>query len=75
MKRQIASEIGPMPSLAQPLNTGSIDTATLDLLTSWRAQDATDSPEELRAAEEELADFKRAMNESRTRVGEPLLYP
>ena len=64
-----------MPPTAQPSNTGSIDTATLELLASWRAEDATSNPEELRAAEQELADFKKAMNENRARAGEPLLYP
>jgi hypothetical protein len=28
----------------------------------WRAEDATTDPEELRKAEEELAEFKKAMN-------------
>lgn len=61
-----------MPPLAQPY---TIDTATLELLASWRTQDATDNPEELRAAEQELADFKKAMNQRRAAAGEPLLYP
>ena len=54
---------------------GSIDTATLDLLAGWRNEDATNDAEQIRDAERELAEFKRAMNDSRTRVGEPLLYP
>jgi hypothetical protein len=44
-------------------------------LAAWRAQDATNNPEELRAAERELADFKRTMNENRAGAGELLLYP
>ncbi len=35
------------------------------LLRSWIAEDATDDPEEIRAAEEDLAAFKRAINENR----------
>lgn len=54
---------------------GSIDTATLELLASWRVQDATTDPEQIRAAEKELADFKKAMNENRTLAGESLLFP
>jgi hypothetical protein len=46
-------------------NQGSIDTATLDLLASWREADATDNPNEILAAERELAEFKRAMNQNR----------
>lgn len=58
----------PQPPLS------AIDTATLELLTSWRAQDATDNPEELRAAELELAAFQKAMDDNRTRAGEPPLF-
>ena len=56
-------------------NADSIDIATLELLAAWRAHDATNDPEELRAAERELADFKRTMNENRAGAGELLLYP
>jgi hypothetical protein len=54
---------------------GSIDTATLELFAKWRAEDATDDPEELRAAEQELAEFKKAMNENRAAPGARLLFP
>jgi hypothetical protein len=52
-----------------------IDTATLELLASWRRQDATDDAEKICAAEQELAEFKQAMNDARAHIGEPLLYP
>jgi hypothetical protein len=45
------------------------------LLASWRQQDATTDPEQIRAAEKEVAEFKKAMNETRTATGEPALYP
>jgi hypothetical protein len=54
---------------------GAIDTATLELLARWRVQDATTDPEQIRAAEQELAEFKKALNESRTVAGEPVLFP
>ena len=73
MKQQTTSE-SAMPPVVQPSTNGSIDTATLELLASWRAQDATDNPEELRAAEQELAEFKKSMNGNRTSSSEPLLY-
>ena len=75
MKHQTTPETAPLPPMAQPSNDSSIDTATLELLASWRRQDATDNPEEIRAAEQELAEFKRAMNDNRALAGEPLLYP
>jgi len=52
----------------------AIDTATLELLRAWRLEDATDNPEEIGTEEQELIEFKRAMNENRTLAGEPLLY-
>jgi len=49
--------------------------ATRDLLRVWREEDATDNPEEMRKAEEELAEFKAAMNANRQAMGKRLLYP
>jgi hypothetical protein len=51
------------------------DQATLDLLRAWREEDATDDPEEIAAAEEELRAFKQAMNAPRVAAGARLLYP
>jgi hypothetical protein len=42
---------------------------------AWWEEDATDDPEEIRRAEEELAEFKQAMNETRAAAGARLLYP
>jgi hypothetical protein len=64
-----------IPPLPQVSGNGAIDTATLELLASWRVQDATADPEQIRAAEQELAEFKKAMNESRTVAGELALFP
>ena len=74
MERQtsLSGEMTPAPPMA-PANS-SVDTATLELLQGWRLQDATDNLEEVRAAEQDLTEFKRAMNENRTLAGEPLLY-
>lgn len=62
-----------MPPVRPP--SGSIDSATLELLAAWRRQDAASDPEEIRAAERELAEFKKRMNESRTATGERVLFP
>jgi len=53
---------------------GGVDTATLELLAAWKAQDATTDPEKIREADEEVAEFKRVMNESRAAVGASLLF-
>ncbi len=50
-------------------------TATMALMTSWLEEDATDDLEEIRAAEEELREFKRNMNLPRKESGARLLYP
>jgi hypothetical protein len=75
MKQLATPEGNPAPPGAHLPASGSVDSATLDLLETWRLQDATDDPEQLRAAEHELTEFKKAMNEGRTLGGEPLLYP
>lgn len=53
----------------------SVDTATLDLLAVWQREDATSDPAQLKAAEEEVAIFMKAVNEARIASGEPLVYP
>jgi len=49
--------------------------AAMAMLMRWRAEDATDDPEEIRIAEEELAEFRRNMNANRAATGERLVYP
>ena len=66
----------PTHPMGEPPSTvSSVDTATLELLAAWRADDATSDPEQLRKADEEIAEFKRAMNENRAAVGARLLFP
>jgi hypothetical protein len=65
----------PKPPAPQVSAHGSIDTATLELLAAWKAEDATTDPEELRQADEEVAEFKKAMNENRAATGARLLFP
>ena len=75
MKHQTTPEVTPATPSAEPATNGSIDTATLELLASWRLEDSKATPDQIRAAEEELREFKRAMNEARSSTGQPLLYP
>jgi hypothetical protein len=49
--------------------------ASIALLQSWLDEDATDDPEEIRKAQEELDEFKRAINEERERAGARRIYP
>ena len=70
MNQQTECPPNTAPSTALP-----IDTATLDLLARWRVADATDSPEQIRAAEREVAEFKSAINQSRVAAGDPVVYP
>jgi len=51
------------------------ETPTMALMKAWLEEDATDDPEELRQAEEELREFKRNMNQPRKETGARLLYP
>jgi hypothetical protein len=51
------------------------ETATMALMKSWLEEDATNDPEEIRAAEEELREFKRNLNLPRKETGARLLYP
>ena len=80
MRQPLQSEppqIGPssrLPTSAASVPR-SIDTATLDLLSVWQRDDATSDPAQLKAAEEELAVFMKAVNEARIASGEPLVYP
>ncbi len=50
-------------------------TARMALLQSWLDEDSTNDPEKIRAAEEDLREFKRNMNLTRKQAGARLLYP
>jgi hypothetical protein len=61
--------------LVERLSSMPSGQATRNLLALWREEDATDDPEAIREAEEELAEFKQAMNEARAAAGARLLFP
>ena len=48
---------------------------TLELLAQWEAEDATEDPDEIRRAEEELAELKAGLNAPRAAAGLRLLFP
>ena len=73
MKQQTTSGTPLIPPLPQLSTPGSIDTPTMEVLASWRVQDATVDPEKPRAAGHEFADVKKTLNDNRTQAGEPRL--
>src|SRR5690349_19275073 len=62
------------PNVAKPAIDAE-NAAAIALLKSWRERDSTDDPNEIRQAEEDLAEFKRNMNSNRAATGERLVYP
>lgn len=72
---QIGPQSGPRRSATPSTPPQSVDTATLELLSIWQQEDSTTDPAQLKAAEEELATFMKAVNEARTGSSEPPVYP
>jgi len=71
-------EVGPaarLPANGTPSTAQSVDETTLELLAGWQREDATADPAGRQAAEEELAEFKKAVNDARASSGEPPVYP
>jgi hypothetical protein len=75
MKRQAKTVTRPIRRFAQSSNGDTVDSVTLDLLANWRRQDATDNPHDIRVAEQEVAEFKKAMNDNRVLAGQPPVFP
>lgn len=80
MRHKIPSESLQQRSATSATGNGrrpaaqSVDVATLELLERWQQEDAAEDPAQIQSAEEEIADFMKAMNEARSSSGEPLLY-
>jgi len=49
--------------------------AAIDLLQSWLQQEATDDPEAIRRADEEVEELMRNLNANRAATGERLVFP
>jgi hypothetical protein len=72
----VSQQSTPPPfEVVRSTDSKGLDYATLDLLAKWKKEDATDDPDEIRAAERELAEFMQAINENRSRSGEPPVFP
>jgi hypothetical protein len=44
-------------------------------LSRWQREDAINDPAQIKAADEELAEFMKAVNEARASSGEAIVYP
>ena len=71
MKQPLATQ---PQSASSPASVTSVDTGTLELFSMWRADDFTTDPEKLRQADEEIEEFKKAMNENRAATGDRLIF-
>ena len=65
------------PSSSQEMKPGADEknAASIALLQSWLEEDATDDPDEIQSAQEELEQFKQAINAERERAGSRRIYP
>lgn len=77
--RELSRDIAPTSEVEvriyEPTPPAAKQTTTMALLQSWLDEDATDDPDEIQAAEQELLEFKRSMNQPRKQAGARLLYP
>jgi hypothetical protein len=76
VKRLIDAQLPRTPAPVQPAPAISAkNAAAIAMLQAWREEDATEDPEELRKAEEELEELKRNLNANRAATGERLAFP
>lgn len=64
-----------LPAADMKTESEAANAASIALLQSWLAEDATDDLEEIRKAQEELDGFKRSINAERERAGSRPIYP
>ena len=66
--QQLLNQVLPPKPMEQQQFPGQ---ATIDLLNKWEADDWTDDPEELARRQQELEEFKAAMNRNRREMEGP----
>jgi hypothetical protein len=77
-QKLVAEHLPTMPVAAPTPSAPEISAknrAAIAMLQGWMAEDATDDPEEIRRAEEELAELKRNLNANRAASAETLVFP
>lgn len=76
LNRQAQGDAGvAMPGPDAPHAQADENAAAIALLQSWLQEDATDDAEEIRKAQQELDEFKQAINTERDRAGARRIYP
>ncbi len=68
----VRSQASKSPAAAEPAIDAE-NAAAIALLNQWIAEDASDDPEEIRKADEEVADLRRNLNANRAATGERLV--
>jgi hypothetical protein len=72
---EVAGKGRTEPRLPDQVEVDEGNAASIALLESWLEEEATDDPEEIRQAQQELDEFKRAINAERERAGARRIYP
>jgi len=58
-----------------PANVTAKNAAAIAMFDKWIAEDATDDPEELRKADQEVEELMQSLNRNRVESGERSLFP
>jgi len=74
LARELVTEHLPLETEKKSVESRH-DDPTVALLQSWLEEDATDDPEEIRKDQEDLDEFKQAINAERDRAGSRRIYP
>ena len=74
IKKLVAEHLPPLPTASAPA-IDEENAAAIALLQSWMKEEATDDPEEIRQAEEDLNEFLQNLNKNRIESGERPLFP
>jgi hypothetical protein len=69
----LADSLPPIPSGVQTTPIDAENAAAIAWLEQRMAEDATDDPEEIRKADEEVAELRRNLNANRAATGERLV--
>lgn len=70
----LEDSLPPVPSQAQFVPViDAENSAAIAMFNQWIAEDATDDPEEIRKADEEVAELRRNLNANRAATGERLV--
>ena len=80
IKKMVDERMPDVSRISEELEKPSVEIddrskAAIALLQSWMEEDATDDPEEIRRAEQDLEELKHNLNANRAVTGERLVFP